>query len=124
MKLKLKKSVYGIMSVALFAPILVGAQTEADRILLDIGTWIEALIPIVFALALLYFVWGVAKFILNSADSGAREEGKQQMFWGIVALFVMTSVWGLTALLGDSINLNDPGNVDVPTFDAGTNYGS
>jgi hypothetical protein len=46
------------------------------------------------------FVWGVVKFfIINSDEEAKREQGKQYMIWGIIALAVMLSVWGLVGIL-------------------------
>jgi hypothetical protein len=57
---------------------------------------------LVLALALLFFFWGVAKFILNADNDEKRTEGKKVMIWGIIALFVMVSVWGLINILANT----------------------
>ncbi len=64
------------------------------------------LIPLAFALALLYFFWGVAKYI-NSGAGGekAAEEGKRVMIWGIVALFIATSIWGIVNFIKSELGL-------------------
>jgi hypothetical protein len=56
---------------------------------------IDFLIPMTVALALLFFFWGLAKFILHADNEDARAGGKQIMVWGIVALFVAISIWGI-----------------------------
>jgi hypothetical protein len=67
------------------------------------------LIPIVFSLALLYFFWGVAKYIRSAGAE--KEEGRMIMVWGVVALFVMASVWGLVRFLQREFTLD---GVDTP----------
>jgi hypothetical protein len=62
---------------------------------------VSLLIPIVAAVALLAFFWGLAKFILHSDSDDAHENGRQLMFWGIIALFVMVSIWGIITILHD-----------------------
>jgi len=59
------------------------------------------IIPIVVAMALLVFFWGLVKFIfrVGSGDEKAVEEGKNLMKWGLIALFVMVSVWGIISLM-------------------------
>lgn len=64
---------------------------------------IGALIPIVFALALLYFFWGVGRYILSVGTD--KEQGRQIMIWGVVALFVMSAIWGITTLLGRQLGI-------------------
>jgi hypothetical protein len=64
----------------------------------------RSVVPVLFALALVVFLWGVTQFIMNSADENKRAQGKQFMVWGIIGLFVMFSVWGLVLLLQATIN--------------------
>lgn len=60
---------------------------------------INQAIVVVASLALLFFFWGLANFILNSSNAEKKGEGRSIMIWGIVALFVMFSVWGLIGVL-------------------------
>lgn len=67
----------------------------------------DSIIPLIFALATAMFVWGTVKFFIVNVDEEAkRAQGKQFMIWGIVALAVMLSVWGLVAILGSTFNLD------------------
>jgi hypothetical protein len=71
------------------------------------------LIPIIIALALLAFLWGVFTFIRNADDEGKRAEGRQFMLWGIIGLAVMMSVWGLVQILTNTIG--EP--LEIPTLE-------
>lgn len=65
---------------------------------------INGAIPIVFALALLVFMWKlVDAWIINGGDPGSIEAGKQTLVVGIVVFVVMTSLWGIVALLRTSL---------------------
>ncbi|OGI57625.1 hypothetical protein A3B85_02515 [Candidatus Nomurabacteria bacterium RIFCSPHIGHO2_02_FULL_37_13] len=66
----------------------------------------NSVIPLIFAIATAFFVWGVVQFVINSDEEAKKEKGKQFMFWGIIALAVMISVWGLVAILGSTFGLN------------------
>lgn len=67
----------------------------------------DSVIPLMFAIATAFFVWGAIKFLIIGAnDEKNREQGKQFMIWGIIALTVMLGVWGLVAILGDTFGLN------------------
>jgi len=63
-------------------------------------------IRILFALAMAFFFWGLAQFILKSGDVKLREEGKNRMVWGILALFVMASIYGILAFVGNLVGIN------------------
>ncbi len=66
----------------------------------------NAIIPLLFAVATVAFVWGSIKFFIIDADEEAkREQGRQFMMWGIIALAVMLSVWGLVGILGETFNI-------------------
>ena len=83
----------------------------------------KTLIPLVFSLALLVFFWGVVKYIWSSGDD--KNEGKKIMIWGIVALFVMASVWGLVAFIQTELfGSSNPTNITIPTIGGGSSGGA
>lgn len=105
--------------IALFAlPMVVLAQ-DLDGVtdfVQAIGNLIQTLLPIVVALALLFFFWGLAKFILAAGNEVDKEKGRNMMIWGIVALFVMVAVWGLVEFIGGALDINIGEDLsDVPT---------
>lgn len=60
---------------------------------------IDSIITVLFALAVLGFFWGLAKYMLSVQDSAKIEEGRKLMIWGIIALFVMFSIFGILRIL-------------------------
>lgn len=64
-----------------------------------------SVIPLIFVLAFMLFIWGVVQYVINDTEEAKREKGKQFMLWGIIALFVMFSVWGLVAVLGNTFGI-------------------
>lgn len=57
-----------------------------------------SIVPLLYALAFLFFIIGVARFFFASGEE-SREKGKQFAFWGIIGFVVLFSVWGLVKLL-------------------------
>ena len=88
---------------------------DLDSVLDKIGDLIGTATPIIVALALIFFFYGLAKYILNSGDEEKRTEGKGIMIWGIIALFVMVSVWGLVNLLANTFEVNDGSTINIPS---------
>lgn len=71
------------------------------------------LIPLAFGLCLLYFFWGVAKYIRSgSGGENAAKEGRQVMVWGIVGLFVATAIWGIITLIRTELGIPDIQNIE------------
>ena len=96
-----------------YSPATPGNFSELICVFIDL---ISTAIPIVGGLALLVFFWGLAKFILNAGNESGREEGKEVMKWGIVALFVMVSIWGIIFFItNDVLGLATPGVPQLPT---------
>jgi hypothetical protein len=63
------------------------------------GGLVDMIVALLIALALMLFLWGVAKFMTKADDQKAREEGRQFMIWGIIALFVMVAAWQLAGVI-------------------------
>ncbi|OGI60558.1 hypothetical protein A2641_03430 [Candidatus Nomurabacteria bacterium RIFCSPHIGHO2_01_FULL_37_25] len=66
----------------------------------------NAIIPLIFALAMVMFVWGVVQYVIKSDEEAKKQKGKQFMLWGLIALTVMVSVWGLVEILGTTFGIN------------------
>lgn len=77
--------------------------------LLDILVWVKCVItaiviPLIFTFAFLFFLWNVLRFMRSSADKD-KQEAKERMWWGIVALFIMLSIWGIIAILSGTLGI-------------------
>jgi hypothetical protein len=67
----------------------------------------SSIIPLIFTIAVVMFIWGVVQyFIINADEEAKRAQGKQFMIWGVIALAVMLSVWGLVGILGTTFNVS------------------
>ena len=110
-----------ISSVALLVPVLALAAETLTNFAQTIGDIISTLTPIVVALALLFFFWGLAKYILAAGDEAKQAEGRSIMIWGVIALFVIVSVWGLVQVLQQTFlgGTNPDGSVTPPAVDIG-----
>jgi hypothetical protein len=81
----------------------------------SVGELVAQLIPLVIALGLLFFIWGLVQFILASGDEAAKDVGKRRMIWGIITLFVIVSVWGIVDLLAEMTGIEIGGAIDAPS---------
>jgi hypothetical protein len=61
---------------------------------------INILVPLIFALTFLTITWGVIKaWIMGDASSDDVANGKNIAFVGVIALVIMTAIWGILRLL-------------------------
>lgn len=82
---------------ALALPALAQAQTLLDTLAL-FNTFLNAAIGLMITLAIVVFFWGLIKYLWGSGSEG-KSEGLQVMLWGVIAIFVMVSIWGIIRLL-------------------------
>ena len=61
-----------------------------------------------------YFFWGLAKYIRSGAGSEkAAEEGKRVMIWGVAALFIAGSIWGIITFIRSELNIPNIENAPI-----------
>ncbi|MCK5060073.1 MAG: hypothetical protein KAR00_02975 [Candidatus Pacebacteria bacterium] len=108
-------------NIALFAilgaPVIAFAQnlSNVQTLVQAIGSIVDLLIPIAFAAALLFFFWGLAMYLLAGGNEEAQTKGKTMMLWGVIALFVMASIWGIVAFINQALGIQETTSVTVPS---------
>lgn len=85
-------------------PIPASVLTFVGKISTEI---LNPLIAIMFAVASVYFFYGVAHYIWNPDNEEARESGRKSMLWGLVGMFIMVAVFGIMKFLISSVG-GDP----------------
>lgn len=84
-----------------------GSKTFEGIVNLVIQNILDPVIILLLALALVYFMWGVLLYVNKGSEGGDRTKGIQMMSYGILAIFVMVSVWGLVYILINTFDLNN-----------------
>ena len=62
-------------------------------------------VSLLFGAAVLYFVYGVVKYIKESESDEGRREGRNHILWSTIGLFVMISVWGIMRLIANTLGV-------------------
>jgi hypothetical protein len=68
---------------------------------------IKLALPIMVGLAVLVFFKGLIAFIAKSGDAKTHAEGRSLILWGIIALFVMVSVFGILRFFYSDLGFGD-----------------
>lgn len=97
---------------------MTGATTFIGNI---VGFMNNVLVPAIFALAFLVFLWGMFNtFILGGGDEEKQEKGKQLMVYSIVGFVVMISLWGIVNFVTNSLGFGG-GTIQMPnTIETGS----
>jgi succinate dehydrogenase/fumarate reductase cytochrome b subunit len=89
--------------------------THADKLI------INPLISLLFALAVVYFLYGVLEFFMNQENEEKRSASKSHMLWGIIGITIMLGVWVILGMIintfgiqGVQINSDGTNKVQLP----------
>lgn len=67
----------------------------------------NVLVPLLFAIAFIAFLWGIAKaYIISGGNEEERQKGHQILLWGLVGFVVMISLWGLVNIISNTFGLS------------------
>jgi ABC-type proline/glycine betaine transport system permease subunit len=118
------------LGASLAAPLLAFAagidktevQDYADSIIDIIN---NALVPALMAVAFIVFLFGVYKYFIASAEKDTeREEGRKYVLWGVIGFVIILSVWGLVAIVRNTLNLSTSSNPPPPIFNTSSGGGN
>ena len=94
---------FSLSGALLLLPALAGAQTLSQT-LVFISTLLNGVIGLFITLAIVVFFWGLIKYLWSMGPDDAQN-GIRIMFWGVVAIFVMVSIWGIIRLVQRSFGV-------------------
>jgi len=84
-------------------PMVASAATLTDT-LVFMSTFLNGVIGLFITLAIVVFFWGLIKYLWSMGTEDAHE-GLKIMFWGVIAIFVMVSIWGIIRLLQSTLKV-------------------
>lgn len=116
-----KKLAMGGSAVALILPGIASAATIQDT-LKTVSDIINMLVPIILALAIVFFLWGVLMYVTKAGAE--KDAARDQMLWGIIAIAVMVSIWGLVGILRSTFGVEDNNPLVPATLQLNANGGT
>ena len=109
---------YVVVSLALFL-LVFSIAFAVDDAASFIDNLTDNLVPpivrLIFALAIVYFLWGVVQYVLYPDEETKKKEGKEKIIWGLIALTAMFSVYALVSITTNTfLDGADNGVISVP----------
>lgn len=104
-----------VLSAALPLSAAAASINNLQGIVDFIKNLLNTLLPLIIAAAVVYFVYGIARYVM-AGDDDAKAAAKNKIIYGIVGLFIMISVWGLVNILVNTFGLQNtaPANAGNP----------
>lgn len=101
-----------VVTLTASIPFLAYAQT-IEGLLSGATGILRLIIPILFILATVVFLWGVIRYISAAGNEEALKKGKQFIVWGLSGLAVMLAAWGVVRAITQTFGLLAP----APAFE-------
>ena len=80
----------------------------------------QVLVPLLFAVAFIVFLFGVYRyFIEGGADEEKRKSGRDFVVFGLIGFFLMITVWGIVNVLVASLGFGSQNRPALPCFTGG-----
>lgn len=103
-KLAVASSTLFLLPLVAFAEIA-GANNLLSLLNLA-GAVLNKIIPLIIAITLIVFFWGLVSYVTAAGGGKGQESGKKIMIAGITALFVMVSIWGIIRLVQTTLGVS------------------
>ncbi len=101
--LKNKNKVLGcmVMLASVAMPFVVQAQAFSDfrGLVSFLIVLFNQAIALLIGLGVVYLLYGIMKTMMHGDNEQIRSDGRQVMLYGLIAIFVIVSMWGLVNLL-------------------------
>lgn len=104
-------------STIFLLPVIALAQFgEVDTFIGNITTFVNnTIIPLIFAAALVIFIWGMFQYFVRGGHSeDSQEKGKQLMLWATVGFVMMVSIWGIVNLVAGGLGFSGEQIQNIP----------
>lgn len=82
------------------------AYASVDSIVEKVNKLIvNPIIVFLFALAVVYFLYGIFQFISNQENEEAKTKGKNHIIWGIIGIVIMMGVFTILNIIMRTFNI-------------------
>lgn len=119
----MRKSIISAVSgaAALALPIIASAQNVVSTtpqqgvigLIQFANTALNDVMVLLITLAIVVFFWGLIKYIVSVGEE--RAAGLTTIFYAIIAIFIMVSVWGVIHLLQATFGVNNSNSAETPS---------
>jgi len=94
---------------------LYAAVTDVTSFLQLVQKTLASVVPVLVGVAVVFFLFGLLRYIQAGDKPEGRADARKYMLFGVIALFVMVSVWGLVNVLAATLGLNNA-SIPIPQF--------
>jgi len=112
----MKKIIASVSGAALLVPLLASAQalTDINSVAAKAKNLGDLVVGLAISLAVVWIIINIIRYLIAGNSDDKRKEGGKAILYGVVALFVILSIWGLVNILRTSFRTEDgPVRTDI-----------
>lgn len=83
-----------------------GSLGGLNAIFCKVHELLSAVVPVLLALGIVFFVWGVVRYVIGDSEE-AKKKGRDTMIFGIIGLAVIISVWGIVYIITTTFGIEE-----------------
>src|SRR3989338_2776377 len=102
-----------------FALPLVAQAQGLDRLITVATDLINFALAILIGIAIIAFFCGLLRYLLSAKGGPEQKQASMLMVWGLVAIFVMLSIFGIVKLMQVTFGLDGASSVEAPAIASG-----
>ncbi len=100
-----RASTYSVLALGVaLLPSAASAVGLLDILVLA-SRFLNGVIGLFITLAIVIFFWGLIKYLVEVGEQ--KSEGLKIMFYGVIAIFVMVSLWGIIRVLQQTFGVQN-----------------
>ena len=111
-KQTVRQKYYLVFLLFVMPSVIFAADTTLNDIEVAALDLLNSVVPMLIAAAVAFFLWSVLKYINSGDNAETRIQARALMVYGIIAIFVMVSLWGFVNVLVETFNLEESIPVD------------
>jgi hypothetical protein len=105
-------SFFAALSALVLTLPFVASAADLLSTLVLINRFLNGLIGVIITIAIIVFFWGLVRYLTNVGEE--KHNGLITMFYGLIAIFVMVSIWGIIHLLQNTFGISGQNQAIIP----------
>jgi hypothetical protein len=87
---------------------LIGGDIDNLKDVIDWATCmiVDSIVPLLWILAFVVFIYGVIQYFLNPNNINEREKARQYIIWALVGMFVIFTIGGIVDLIRNTFGVS------------------
>lgn len=88
---------------------------DIGDVLCKIGSILKSIIPVLILLGIVYFIWGIVRYVIADSEE-VKKKGKDQIIYGLIGFVIIFALLGLVSIVINTFGIEGQGTQLVSDF--------